>query len=169
VGSTFRRRLEGMRRKTCGRQGLPPFRSTRYICAMNAYWRWAGTGSKVAYLKEEQKVLATLTPEQIRQLASFKPKGMTLPFDHCDFDNLVVKVRGKGGKHRLVPLSVEMRKTLYRCSTKHSGPGRLMFGTRNRTPTPSPASIWGTGGACSTSRACWDTAASRRPRYISSR
>jgi integrase/recombinase XerD len=137
--------------------GLSAISINTYICAMNAYWRWAGTGLKVAYLKEEQKVLATLTPEQIRRLASFKPKGinqirthtaallildggyriselLTLPFEHCDFDNLVMKVRGKGGKHRLVPFSVEMRKTLYRYATKHSGPGRLMFGTRNRTP-----------------------------------
>src|SRR5215469_13158088 len=29
-----------------------------------------------------------------------------LPFEHCDFDNLVVRVRGKGNKHRLVPLSM---------------------------------------------------------------
>jgi site-specific recombinase XerD len=143
-----------------GKAGLSAISINTYICAMNAYWRWAGTGPKVAYLKEERKVLSTLTPEQIRRVATFKPKGinqtrthtaallildggyriselLTLPFEHCDFDNLVVKVRGKGGKHRLVPFSVEMRKTLYRYATKHSGPGRLMFGTRNRTPVRS--------------------------------
>jgi len=136
--------------------GLSATSVNTYICAMNAYWKWAGTGLKVDYLKEEQKILATLTPEQIKRVASLKPKGinqtrthtaallildggyrisklLTLPFEHCDFENLVVKVKGKGSKHRLIPLSVEMRKTLYRCAVKLSGPGRLMFGTRNRT------------------------------------
>jgi len=27
-----------------------------------------------------------------------------LMYENCDFENLVVKVRGKGGKHRLVPI-----------------------------------------------------------------
>jgi|ERR1035437_1781359 site-specific recombinase XerD len=126
------------------------------ICAMNAYWKWVGTGLKVDYLKEEEKIVATLTPEQIRTLIAFKPKGinqtrthtaallileggyriselLNLPFEHCDFENLVVKVRGKGGKHRLVPLSTDMRKVLYRYAVKHSGAGRLLFGTRNGT------------------------------------
>jgi len=64
---------------------------------------------RISKLKEEQKVLATLTPEQIKRLVSFKPKGinqtrthtaamlildggyriselLTLPFDHCDLE-----------------------------------------------------------------------------------
>ena len=57
-----------------------------------------------------------------------------LPYDQCDFANLVVKVKGKGGKHRLVPISMDVRKVLYRYAAKFSGSGRLMFGTRNNTP-----------------------------------
>jgi len=125
---------------------------------MNAYWKWAGTGLKVDYLKEEEKILAILNPDQIKRITIFKPKGqkqvrshtaaylildggyrisevLGLIFEHCDFDNLVVKVRGKGSKHRLVPLSMEMRRVLYRYGTKHSGPGRLRFGTRNKQVT----------------------------------
>jgi integrase/recombinase XerD len=136
--------------------GLSAISINTYICAMNAYWKWLGTGLKVDYLKEEEKVIATLTPEQVRRLAAFKPKGLnqtrthtaallildggyritellTLAFENCDFDNLVIKVRGKGGKHRLVPVSLEMRKNLYRWVSKHSGTGRLVFGTRNNT------------------------------------
>ncbi len=87
------------------------------------------------------------------RLIAFKPKGVNetrthiaallildggyriselleLPCEGCDFDNLIVKVRGKGNKHRLVPLSIEMRKILYRYSVNHSGSGRLLFGTR---------------------------------------
>ncbi|MGA2725310.1 MAG: tyrosine-type recombinase/integrase [Bryobacteraceae bacterium] len=67
--------------------------------------------------------MATLAPEQIKRLVSFKPKGinqtrthtaallildggyriselLTLPFENCDSENLIVKVKGKGGKHR---------------------------------------------------------------------
>lgn len=136
--------------------GTSPVSINTYICAMNAYWKWAGTGLKVDYLKEEEKVLATLNPEQMKRIVSFKPKRknetrahtiallildggyrisevLGLSFEHCDFENLVVKVRGKGNKHRLVPLSTDMRKVLYRYATKHSGPGRLLFGTRNNT------------------------------------
>ena len=136
--------------------GLSAVSINTYICAMNAYWKWAGTGLKVDYLKEEEKILATLNPDQIKRIATFKPKGrnqirahavallildggyrisevLGLLFEHCDFDNLVLKVRGKGNKHRLVPLSQEMRRVLYRYATKNSGPGRFLFGTRNNT------------------------------------
>jgi hypothetical protein len=46
-----------------------------YICAMNAYWKWAGTGLKVDNIKEEEKILATLNPDQIKRITIFKPKG----------------------------------------------------------------------------------------------
>ena len=136
--------------------GLSPVSVNTYICAMNAYWRWAGTDLNVAYLKEEEKILATLPPEQIKRLVQFRPKGinqsrthtaallildggyriselLSLSFENSDFNNLIIKVRGKGAKYRLVPISIEMRKSLYRYATKYSGPGRLMFGTRNGT------------------------------------
>jgi integrase/recombinase XerD len=118
--------------------------------------KWRGTAVRIPKLKEEQKILATLTPDQIKRLIAFRPKGinqtrthtaalmildggyriselLTLLHEHCDFDNLVVKVRGKGGKHRLIPLSLEMRKVLYRYAARRSGPGRLLFCTRNYT------------------------------------
>ena len=101
-------------------------------------------------------MIATLTPDQIKRLIAYKPKGVNqtrthtaallildggyrisellgLPFDLCDFENLVVKVRGKGGKYRLVPLSIEMRKTLYRYASKHSAPEIDVWKTRNGT------------------------------------
>lgn len=147
-------------------KGVKPISINSYLCGFNAYLHWKlGTGEKcspqcghlrIPRLKEEQKIIATLTPEQMARLISFKPKGVNetrthmaallildggyriselleLPCEGCDFQNLVVKVRGKGNRHRLVPLSVEMRKHLYRYSVKHSGPGRLIFGTRRNT------------------------------------
>jgi site-specific recombinase XerD len=46
-----------------------------------------------------------------------------------DFDNLVIKVRGKGGKHRLVPFSVECRRVLFRYLSRQEM--RLVFATRS--------------------------------------
>lgn len=136
--------------------GTSPVSINTYICAMNAYWKWAGTGLKLEYLKEEEKVLATLNAEQMKRIVAFKPKRknetrahivallildggyrisevLGLQFENCDFENLVVKVRGKGNKHRLVPLSSDMRRVLYRYAVKNCAPGRLLFGTRNNT------------------------------------
>ena len=133
-----------------------------YLRGFKAYIRWLHQEGqlqdvfKVQLLKTESKVLATLTPVQMARLIAFKPKGINqtrthtaallmldggyrisellgLLFEGCDFDNLVVQVRGKGNKHRLVPLSAEMRKVMYRYSVTHSAPGRLLFGTRNNT------------------------------------
>ena len=41
-------------------------------------------------------------------------EALRLRLDGVDLENLVVKVRGKGDRKRIVPISVEMRKVLYR-------------------------------------------------------
>ena len=137
-------------------RGVSAISVNSWLRCINAFLNWNHASFKIPKLKEEQKIIATLTPEQMARLIAFKPKGtnatrthaaavlildggyriselLDLPYESCDFENLVVKVRGKGNKHRLVPLSVEMRKKLYRYATKTSGPGRLMFGTRRNT------------------------------------
>jgi integrase/recombinase XerD len=143
-------------------RGISPISVNCYLRHLKAYLRWMEQEGhlkepvKVQFLKTDSKVLATFSAEQIQRLIEFKPRGINqarthavallildsglrisealgLIYENCDFENLVVKVRGKGGKHRLVPLSTEVRKALFRYAAKHSGPGRLMFGTRNNT------------------------------------
>jgi integrase/recombinase XerD len=149
--AAIKRRIVDLRTR-----GIAATSVNSWLRCVNAFLKWSQAGFKIPKLKEEQKILATLNPEQMGRLIAFKPKGINqarthtaallmldggyrisellgLPFEGCDFDNLVVKVRGKGNKHRLVPLSLNMRKVLYRYSVKHSGPGRLLFGTRNNT------------------------------------
>src|ERR1700674_5571381 len=52
-----------------------------YLRTVNAYFRWMHTGGHVSELlripklKEEEKVLATLTQEQMERLIRFKPRG----------------------------------------------------------------------------------------------
>ena len=137
-------------------RGISATSVNTWLRCVNAFLKWNGTAVKIPKLKEEQKILATLRPEQITRIIAFKPKGinearthtaallmldggyrvgelLSLPLEGCDFDNLVVKVQGKGNKHRLVPLSLNMRRVLYRYVVKHSGPRKLVFGTRNNT------------------------------------
>jgi site-specific recombinase XerD len=92
--------------------------------------------------------------EQVRRFVNYKPSGKNLtraqmavlvmldcglrvseclgltPAD-VDFDNLVIRVKGKGNKQRLVPMSIELRKRLYRYSVKHPGP--FVLGTQRGT------------------------------------
>ena len=137
-------------------RGVAAISVNSWLGCMNAYFRWRGDAIAIPKLKQEQKVLSTLTPEQVRRLIGFKPSGINetrvhmvallvldggyrisevlqLPTEHCDFDNLMVKVRGKGNKHRLVPMSITMRKVLYRYASRRAQ-GQLIFGTRNNSP-----------------------------------
>jgi site-specific recombinase XerD len=131
--------------------GISPASVNTYLRGFKAYFRWLQAEGhtketfKVQFLKTEARVLATLSTEQIKRLLDLRPKGrnetrahivallildggyrisevLGLVHEHCDFDNLMVKVRDKGNKHRLVPLSMEMRRRLYRYAAKHSAP-----------------------------------------------
>jgi site-specific recombinase XerD len=125
-----------------------------YICGLNAYFKWAGVPTKIGYLKEEQKILATFSAEQIHRLVHWKPirrnetraytialvaldtglrisELLGLARQNVDLENLVLCVKGKGNKHRLVPMSVELRKRLYRHLASHNQP--RVFCTRTGT------------------------------------
>ncbi len=92
---------------------------------------------KVPRLKEEQRILPTFSPADIQKIAKWKPKGfcptrlhvlmllladtgcrsgeaLTLRWPDVDFDNLLLKLHGKGAKDRLVPFSFELRRHLWR-------------------------------------------------------
>jgi site-specific recombinase XerD len=96
-------------------------------------------------LKEEQKVLGTFTPEQISRIVHWKPIGrpearlyalvltaidtglridelLCLTREDVNFENFSLLVHGKGNKQRLVPMSVELRKVLYRYLSQHQHP-----------------------------------------------
>src|SRR5450759_399097 len=98
-----------------------------YLRCIAAFWKWQGRDWKVPRLKEEQKVLATLSAKQVQRIIHWKPVGSNssrahtvcltildtgLRISEClnlsrpdlDFDNLILWVLGKGNKHRLVPM-----------------------------------------------------------------
>jgi site-specific recombinase XerD len=140
-------------------RGINPISVNTYLRCINAYLRWLHTEHgqpliKIPRLKEEQTVLATLTPEHVKRLLQFSPRGrnlkrahtltlllldtglrfaeaLGLTWDRVDLDNLVLKVLGKGGKHRVVPISLECRKVLYRWRQQQQRVGDLVFPTRS--------------------------------------
>jgi integrase/recombinase XerD len=127
---------------------------------MNAYWKWAGDGIKLGYLKEEQRILATLTIPQINAILWYKPASgagianlrrahlvaltildtglrasevLGLTGEQVDIDNLVIKVMGKGGKQRLIPFSQELRRVLWRYLKGSTIGPKFAFGTKYNT------------------------------------
>jgi integrase/recombinase XerD len=130
-----------------------------YLRCLNAYFHWRHAEHqaeliRIPRLKEEQKVLATLTSDDVTRLIQFRPKGknlnrahtlalllldtglrvseaLNLAWERVDFDNLLITVTGKGGKHRVVPFSFECRKVLFRW--KQRSKSDLVFPTRNGT------------------------------------
>ncbi len=139
-------------------RGVSPITINSYLRCINAFLRWLHEEHqhaplRIPRLKEEQKVLATLTPDHMKRLLQFSPKGrnqkrghtltlllldtglrfaeaLGLTWDRVDLDNLVLKVLGKGGKHRVVPISLECRKVLYRWKQQQRGTD-LLFPTRS--------------------------------------
>jgi integrase/recombinase XerD len=45
------------------------------VRAINAYLKWAASAERIAYLKEEQRVLSIFALPQVALLTKWKPKG----------------------------------------------------------------------------------------------
>ena len=118
-------------------QGLKPSGCNSYIRAINSYLQWSKSGLKIPALKEPTMVLPVYSPVQLQKLINFKPKGfferrqhllllilldtgcriseaLGLHASEVDLDNLLLTLNGKGGKQRKVPISMELRKALFR-------------------------------------------------------
>jgi integrase/recombinase XerD len=109
---------------------------------------------RIAQLKEPRLVLPTFTEQQVKRLITWKPKGkyqrrlhvlilflldtgcriseaLGLHISEIDYDNLLVTLDGKGRKQRVVPISFELRKVLYRfCMDTGCKPEALLFASR---------------------------------------
>jgi integrase/recombinase XerD len=143
-------------------RNVSPITINSYLRCINAYFMWLHQEHgkdlvRIPKLKEEQKILATFSESAIKSMVSYKAaslnerrlhtmvcvlfdtglrisEALTLTKENVDLDNLAIKVYGKGGKHRLVPFSLELRKVLWRWRQRASGPDTgLLFATRNNT------------------------------------
>lgn len=111
------------------------------IRSMNSFLTWLHTQGyplmHLKQLKEDRKIMKTPDDKVLSTLVNARPKDwielrtqtmiammidcgfrvtevITVKTEDVDFDNLLIKVTGKGSKDRLVPMSIELRKTLYR-------------------------------------------------------
>jgi integrase/recombinase XerD len=140
--------------------GLSARSCNDYIKGMNSFLKWLYESElipelhKIKTMKEEKKVLRSFTDEELKRIISWRPKKptqvrlhvllltlidtgcridelLTLTREHLDFDNLLIKVMGKGRKERIVPMSMELRKVLFRYVSRHHYD--LVFPTSNGT------------------------------------
>ena len=124
-------------------RGIRAVTVNTYIGAMNAFCAWlheeghVAERVKLSKLRLERRILAVLDDAQMRTLIGYRPTSLGqrrvhlaalltldtglrlsemlhLRHTDVDFDNLILKVFGKGQKERLVPFSPELRKRLYR-------------------------------------------------------
>ena len=128
--------------------GVSPVSCNTYCRAVNAYLRWlreegyTTDALRIPPMKTEKKIIATFNRSQVDAFLKWKPQlfseyrlhalvamlldcglriqeALELKRENIDLDNLLVQVRGKGEKHRIVPISFELRRIVHRWLTKH--------------------------------------------------
>jgi integrase/recombinase XerD len=142
------------------REQVSPVTCNIAIRGFNVFLTWLHENGhiaeplKVKQVKAPKRIPEGLTDTEISRLVSYKGKtfgqqrmgvllcllldcglrideALSLQVSDLDFENLLVKVRGKGDKERIVPFSMELRKVLYRW-VQHKQ--RYVFPTRSGTP-----------------------------------
>ena len=137
-------------------RGVGPVTVNTYLRHIKCFYRWKGLEWRLPWLKEEQKILSTLNPAHVNRLLCYRPstklgdrrihaivcllldtglrisEALSLRKEDVNFESLVLKVLGKGNKHRYVPFSHELRKILWRYAHQFSTT-RFVFGTKKNT------------------------------------
>ncbi len=119
-----------------------------YIRGINTFLRWLHENGHISenlslkLLRAEKRLLRSLTDEELQTIIKFKPKSksekrlltllqlvmdsgirineaLTLQRSRIDFDNLIFSIVGKGNKERVIPISYELRKILYKYLSTH--------------------------------------------------
>jgi integrase/recombinase XerD len=136
------------------------------IRSFNSFLTWLHKNGHIPRLRMQQlkgakRVMKTFSDEQLRVLLSWKPnmksrneirahvlilflldtgcrinEALSLKMSKVNLENLLVTVRGKGNRERTIPISIEMRRTLYRYISKHRQslfPSEFVFCTSNGT------------------------------------
>jgi site-specific recombinase XerD len=128
--------------------GMKPGAANAFARGVNAYLSWLKENNhtdkhlKIPLQKLEKRVLRTYKTEDVLKIVSFKPRlfsekrllallivlvdtgmrideALSLKRNGVDLDNLLLTIRGKGNKERIIPISREGRKALYRWLKEH--------------------------------------------------
>lgn len=139
-------------------RGLTPGGINMYARTVNSYLGWLHAEGhiseqlRIKLLPNPPKPYNTLSLADMRRLITHAPKGwanlrtwtlavvlldtglriaevLGLEREQVDLDGLVLRVLGKGQKVRLVPISIEGRKALFRWISR-SDESRFVFGTK---------------------------------------
>jgi site-specific recombinase XerD len=139
-------------------QGMSVGCLNTYSKGINSFLNWLHENEfiterlRIKPLKQEQKVLRAFTDDELRRLLHFKPRSFSERRIHAltlalidsgaridellsltrpcvDFDSLIMKVRGKGDKERIIPLSLDLRRMLIKYLKTHQH--QLVFPARN--------------------------------------
>jgi integrase/recombinase XerD len=128
---------------TLRERGVKPVSCNTWLRALNAFCRWLHEQGdtpalvKLAPQRLEKRIIRTHDDAAIRALVTYRPTtfahrrvhalALTILDTGCrieepltatvrafDFDNLLLTIYGKGRKERRVPMSVELRRQLFR-------------------------------------------------------
>ena len=122
--------------------GLSPTTCNITIRSFNSFLSWLSENGheklRMQQLKAEKKIMKTFSEDQMKVLLSWRPdksrnqirlyvlmciladtgirisEALSLELENVDWNNLLLKVKGKGNKERIVPMSIELRKVLHR-------------------------------------------------------
>jgi integrase/recombinase XerD len=129
------------------KNGLSSAGMNDYIRGFNVFLAWLHENGhleqlKIKRVKQEDTIIETFTDKQLESIITWKPKDyfdlrlhvlllcaidtgcrieelLTLTRQNVDFDSLVIRVTGKGKKERIVPFSIELRKSLFKLLKRH--------------------------------------------------
>ena len=142
--------------KLC-QSNLSPNTVNSYARGFNSYLSWLYENEHTAEHLKIKKIKAgvrrpkLLSEIELRRLISYKPKtftqtrihtivllmidtgvrideALTLKRGDIDYDNLIISVIGKGNKERVIPISIEFRKILFKYLKSHES--GYLFPTR---------------------------------------
>lgn len=144
-------------------QGREPTCINIYIRAMNAFFHWAFREEllpkrlNTKQVSIPHKQLKGMSDQEVARIISFRPtlrntlrtwaliqllldtglridEAVSSTVNNLDLDNLYIKVRGKGNKERIVPISIECRKIMFRYlmfRSKEYSQSQYVFCTRS--------------------------------------
>jgi integrase/recombinase XerD len=130
-------------------KGMKPQTVNHHLSHLNSLMGWlleneyVAENCRIKQLKVERRILRIFTDAQMLAIINFKPRRqvdrrvhtmlcvladtgirinelLTLRKVDIDFDNQLLKVRGKGRKERIVPMSLELRKIIWKYAQRHS-------------------------------------------------